>query len=102
MKTSLPRTGSNTEMEHSPSANCEQLMLPRDLYSSVQMRSANTGLELPVNTLISLPCEIRIAFSEKTNLRPNRIPVQDDFSLLYHPNTEMGRTFGDFPYKETK
>ena len=29
MKTSLPRTGSNTEIEHSPSANCETDALPR-------------------------------------------------------------------------
>ena len=37
MKTSLPRTGSYTEMEHSPSANCETLALPTLRLSSLQM-----------------------------------------------------------------
>ena len=58
MKTSLPRTGSDTETEHSPSANWVTLALPKVLKSSEQIFSARAGLELPVKTLISLPCEI--------------------------------------------
>ena len=55
IKTSLPRTGSYTEMEHSPSANCETQALPTLRLSSLQMLLARAGLELPVKTAISLP-----------------------------------------------
>jgi len=46
------------EMEHSPSANAVTVLLPREMPRFLQIMSASSGLDEPVNTLISLPCGI--------------------------------------------
>ena len=58
MNTSTPRTGSLMEMEHSPSANAVTVLLPREMPRFLQIMSASSGLDEPVNTLISFPCGI--------------------------------------------
>ena len=60
INTSLPLTGSYTEIEHSPSANCVTAALPIWRKSWAHISSASPGFELPQKTFSSLPCEIII------------------------------------------